>query len=150
MRSPHSQANPQRSPTGADDGQVTPFVVILAVAIVMFAGLIVDGGLTLAAKVRAIGEAQEAARAGAQALDLTAYRDTGTLRLVPAQARARVQTYLAFTHDTGTVTLTGNTVTVTVTAHQHTQLLGLLGLDSLTVTATGSAHPVRGVTTSEP
>ncbi|MFD8716902.1 MULTISPECIES: pilus assembly protein TadG-related protein [unclassified Streptomyces] len=150
MRSPGGQAHRLRSLTGADDGQVTPFVVILTVAIVMFAGLIVDGGLTLAAKVRAIGEAQEAARAGAQALDLAAYRDTGTLRLIPDQARARAQTYLAATRDTGTVTLSGDTVTVTVTAHQHTQLLGLLGLDSLTVTATGSAHPVRGVTTTEP
>ncbi|MEV7393938.1 pilus assembly protein TadG-related protein [Streptomyces sp. NPDC091215] len=150
MRPPYDRAACLCGRAGDDDGQVTPFVVILAVAIVMFAGLIVDGGLTLAAKVRAIGEAQEAARAGAQALDLSVYRNTGTLRLIPDQARARAQTYLASTHDTGTVILTGDTVTVTVTAHQHTQLLGLLGLDSLTVTATGSAHPVRGVTAPEP
>ena len=150
MRPPYDRVACLCGRAGDDDGPVTPFVVILAVAIVMFAGLIVDGGLTLAAKVRAIGEAQEAARAGAQALDLSVYRNTGTLRLIPDQARARAQTYLASTHDTGTVILTGDTVTVTVTAHQHTQLLGLLGLDSLTVTATGSAHPVRGVTAPEP
>ncbi|MCT9080468.1 TadE/TadG family type IV pilus assembly protein [Streptomyces fulvoviolaceus] len=133
-----------------DDGQVTPFVVILALAIVMFAGLVVDGGLALAAKVRAIGEAQEAARAGAQALDLSAYRDSGTVRLVPGQARTLAQTYLASTGDTGMVTVNGDTVTVTVTAHQGTQLLGLLGVDMLTVTGTGSAHPARGVLTPEP
>ena len=150
MRSPHHLPARLRSLAGDDNGQVTPFVVILAVAIVMFAGLLVDGGLALAAKVRAIGEAQEAARAGAQALDLAAYRDSGTVRLVPDQARTLSQTYLASTSDTGTVTVTGDTVTVTVTAHQHTQLLGLLGLDSLTVTGTGSAHPVRGVTAPEP
>jgi Flp pilus assembly protein TadG len=134
---------------GDDRGQVTPFVVILAVAIVMFAGLVVDGGLALAAKVRAIGEAQEAARAGAQALDLAAYRNSGTVRLVPDQARMLAHTYLASTRGTGTVTVIGDTVTVTVTAHQNTQLLGLLGFDSLTVTGTGSAHPARGITAED-
>lgn len=133
-----------------DDGQVTPFVVILTAAVVMFAGLLLDGGLALAAKTRALGEVQEAARAGAQALDLTAYRTDGTVRLDPAQARALARTYLATTNDTGTVTATTTTVTVTVTAHQPTQLLRFLGLDTLTVTATGTAHPVRGITTPDP
>lgn len=150
MRTRHGRPSRVRGLAGDDRGQVTPFIVILAVAIVMFAGLVTDGGLALAAKVRAIGEAQEAARAGAQALDLATYRSSGTVRLVPGQARTLAQTYLASTSDTGTGTVTGDTVTVTVTAHQHTQLLGLLGLDSLTVTGTGSAHPARGITAPEP
>ncbi|MEU6351109.1 hypothetical protein ABZ896_17515 [Streptomyces sp. NPDC047072] len=129
---------------------MTPFIVILAVAIVMFAGLVADGGLALAAKVRAIGEAQEAARAGAQALDLATYRTSGTVRLVPGQAHALARAYLGSTGDAGTVTVNDDTVTVTVTVHQRTQLLGLLGVDSLTVTGTGSAHPARGVLTPEP
>ncbi|MEV0225227.1 hypothetical protein [Streptomyces sp. NPDC050704] len=133
-----------------DSGQITVFVVLLAAAVVMFAALVLDGGLALAAKVRAIGEAQEAARSGAQAIDLTAYRQDGTLRLVPGEARRRAQAYLASTGDTGTVAVTADTVTVTVTAHQRTQLLGLLGVETLSVTATGSAHPVRGVDTAEP
>ncbi|MFG2943485.1 hypothetical protein [Streptomyces sp. NPDC048282] len=129
---------------------MTPFVVIFAIAVVMFAGLLADGGLALAAKVRAIGEAQEAARSGAQALDLAAYRTSGTVRLVPEQARSLAQTYLASTGDEGTVVVTGDTVTVAVTARQHTQLLGLLGLDTLTVTGVGSAHPAHGITAPEP
>ena len=131
-------------------GQVTPFIVILATAIVMFTGLVLDGGLALAAKVRAIGEAQEAARAGAEALDLNAYRKNGTVHLAPATARTLARGYLAHTTDTGTVTATTNAVTVTVTAHQHTQLLRLLGLSTLTVTGTGTAHPVRGIDTPDP
>ncbi|MFF1676113.1 hypothetical protein ACFVYG_08780 [Streptomyces sp. NPDC058256] len=133
----------------AQEGQVTVFVVVLAVAVVMFAGLVLDGGLALAAKIRAVGEAQEAARQGAQALDLAAYRADGTLRLVPDLARAQAQDYLASTGDSGAVTVTADTVTVTVTAHQSTQLLGVIGLRSLTVTASGSAHPVRGVNAPE-
>jgi Flp pilus assembly protein TadG len=150
VRTPHGLRSRLRTLAGDQRGQVTPFVVILAATILMFAGLLLDGGLALAAQVRAIGEAQEAARAGAQALDLDAYRASGTVRLIPDEARLRAESYLASTGDTGTVTVDGDTVTVRVTAHQHTQLLGLLGLDTLTVTGTGSAHPVRGVTAPEP
>jgi hypothetical protein len=132
-----------------DRGQVTAFVVVFTAAIVMFAGLVLDGGLGLSAKVRAIDEAQEAARTGAQALDLAAYRRDGTVRLLPAQARALARHYLATTGDTGKVTATTEAVTVTVTARQHTQLLGLFGLHTLTVTGTAAAHPVHGVNAPE-
>ncbi|MFD4560503.1 hypothetical protein ACFWP5_40365 [Streptomyces sp. NPDC058469] len=134
----------------SDDGQITVFVVVIVAAAVMFTGLVLDGGLALAAKVRAIGEAQEAARQGAQAIDLDTYRTDGALRLAPPKARTLAQDYLASTTDTGDVTATEDTVTVTVTAHQHTQLLGLLGVRSLTVIGTGSAHPVRGITVPDP
>jgi Flp pilus assembly protein TadG len=139
-----------RKPGKDDQGQVMAFIGIFTVAVVLFAGLLLDGGLALAAKVRAIDEAQEAARAGAQALDLAAYRKDGTVRLVPAQARALAQRYLATTGDSGTVTVAGDQVTVTVTAHQPTQLLDSVGLHTLTVTGTATAHPVRGINAPEP
>ncbi|WP_405657760.1 hypothetical protein [Streptomyces sp. NBC_00079] len=150
MTHARGRVSPLRDLISRQEGQVTVFVVVIAVAVVMFAGLVLDGGLALAAKVRAIGEAQEAARRGAQALDVAAYRVDGTVRLVPDQARAQVQDYLASTDDSGTVTVTADTVTVTVTAHQSTQLLSVLGLRSLDVTASGSAHSVRGIDTPEP
>jgi hypothetical protein len=121
---------------------VTAFLVPLAAAVVMFAGLVVDGGLALAAKVEAIGVAQEAARAGAQEVDLAAFRDTGTVRLLPDQAAAAARRHLDQVGAAGTVTVVGDTVEVTVTADYDTQLLGVLGLRTLAVTGTGSAHPV--------
>jgi hypothetical protein len=133
-----------------ENGQVTAFVVVIATAVLMFAGLLLDGGQALAAKVRAIGEAQEAARAGAQAIDLAAYRDTGTLTLTPDHAVTLAQRYLAATGHAGTVRVTGNTVIVTVTLTQPTALLRLVGVGSLTVTSTGSAQPQRGITAPEP
>lgn len=139
-----------RLPADGDKGLVTVFVVLMATVVVMFGGLVLDGGLALAAKVRAIGEAQEAARSGAQAIDLAAYRRDGSLRLVPAQASQRARTYLSATGDESTVRATADSVTVTVTVHQGTQLLQLLGVGTLSVTATGSAHPVRGVEAPEP
>jgi hypothetical protein len=129
---------------------VTAFVVVLAIGILALAGLTLDGGLALAAKVQANGQAQAAARAGAQAIDLTTYRATGTLQLVPAQAVADAQSYLAGVGASGTVTVSGDTVTVAVTATEHTQLLGMVGISSLTVHGQGSAHPQRGVVTIEP
>src|SRR5437879_13812394 len=92
-----------------DDGRVTAFVVIMTTAVLAFSGLVLDGGLALAAKVRAIGEAQEAARAGAQAIDLSAYRSTGALQLVPAEASIRARNYLAAAGRYGTLALSGNT-----------------------------------------
>jgi Flp pilus assembly protein TadG len=124
-----------------DDGQVTAFVLVLTLGVLVLAGLTLDSGLALAAKVRANGQAEAAARAGAQAIDLTAYRDNGTLRLLPAQAIADAQAHLHTEGGTGTATVTDNTVTVTVTATQPTQLLGLIGINALVVHGHGSAHP---------
>lgn len=133
-----------------DQGRISAFVVTVLMAILALAGLTLDGGLALADKVRANDQAEAAARAGAQALDLAAYRVTGTVRLLPTQAAAAARAYLARAGQTGTVTVTGDTVTVTVTATHRTQLLTLVGIPALTVHGTGSAHPVRGVLTVEP
>ncbi|MFT7837734.1 hypothetical protein Q5530_16490 [Saccharothrix sp. BKS2] len=129
---------------------MTSFVVVLTTGVLALAGLTLDGGLALAAAVRATGQAEAAARAGAQAVDLTAYRGSGTLRVMPDQAVTAARAHLAAEGVTGTVTVSGDTVTVTVTASQPTQLLGLVGIGSLRVHGQGSAHPQRGVTAIEP
>jgi Flp pilus assembly protein TadG len=133
-----------------ESGQVTPFVVVFVAALMLMAGLVIDGGLALAAKVRAIDEAQAAARAGAQALDLRAYRTSNTVVLDPARASAAARSYLSSTGDSGQVRVSGDTVFVTVTIAQPTQILGLAGLHALTVTGSGTATAVRGVTGPEP
>lgn len=133
-----------------DEGGASAFVVVLTAGIVALAGLALDGGLALAAKVRADGQAEAAARAGAQAIDLTMYRGNGTVRLVPAQAIANAQAHLAAEGTTGTVTVSDDTVTVTVTASHATELLGLVGIGSLQVNGRGSAYPQHGVTAIDP
>ncbi len=111
---------------GRDSGQVTAFVVVMAAALVLMIGLVLDGGLTLSARERALGEAQEAARAGAQAV-------------------ADADAYLAKVGATGTATATANLVTVTVTIVQPMQILSAAGLHAVTVRATATAVPVRGI-----
>jgi len=134
----------------ADEGRVTAFVLVLTTGILALAGLTLDGGLALAAKVRAGGQAEAAARAGAQAIDLTAYRGSGVVRLMPAQAVAGAQAHLAAEGATGTVSVSGDTVTVTVTTTHPTRLLGLVGIGSLQVHGRGSAHPQHGVSAIDP
>jgi Flp pilus assembly protein TadG len=129
-----------------ESGQVTPFVVVFVAALLLMAGLVIDGGLALAAKVRAIDEAQAAARAGAQSLDLRAYRTRNTVVLDPVRAAVAARAYLTATGDSGQVRVAGDQVFVTVTIAQPTQILGLVGLHSLTVTGSGTATAVRGVT----
>src|SRR5438874_13696256 len=77
-----------RTRTGDDSGQVTPFVVILTIALIAFAGLVLDAGMALSAKVQALDAAQAAARAGAQQLNLTAYRTNTIAELDPPRAEA--------------------------------------------------------------
>ena len=125
---------------------VTAFVVIITLALVMFIGLVLDGGYTLAARREAIDEADGAARAAAQALNLQTRTSHGAV-LDPADAQAAVDSYLAPTGHTGQVTVNGDTVTVTVSFRQPTYILGAGGLFSVTVTGRGSAQAVTGVAT---
>lgn len=122
-----------------ESGMVTAFVVIFAVALLVMAGLVLDGGLALSAKVRAIDDAQAAARAGAQAINIPLYRSTGQIILDPAEARADAEQYLDQAGQSGTVTVNGDQVTVTITVTQRTQLLSLAGIDHLTVSGSGTA-----------
>ena len=53
-----------------DRGSITAYLLITTVAIFALAGLVLDGGAALAAHGRAADVAQQAARAGADALDV--------------------------------------------------------------------------------
>jgi hypothetical protein len=127
-----------------ESGMVTAFVVVFTVALLVMAGLVLDGGLALSAKVQAIDDAQAAARAGAQAIDIPLYRSTGQITLDPTQATADAEQYLAQSGHTGTVAVNGDQVTVTITVSQPTQLLSLAGISHIDVSGTGSATAEQG------
>lgn len=133
-----------------EDGQVTAFVVVFAAAMLLFAGLVIDGGLLLAAQRRAANEAEAAARAGAQAVDIASYRASGDFVLDPEQARGAAMAYLAQTGHEGDASVAGDRVTVIVRFQQPMQILGIGGLGSVTVTGRGDARAERGVTEAEP
>jgi Flp pilus assembly protein TadG len=130
-------------------GQVTAFVASVMVALLVLAGLTVDGGYALAARRRAVDEANGAARAGAQALALADYRATGTYRLNPAAATAAARAYLAPTGHDATVTVAGDRIRVEVRFSQPMVLLRIVGVDRLAVSGKGEARSVRGVRSAE-
>lgn len=127
-------------------GQVTAMVAILAVALLALGALVFDGGQILTARREANNLARQAARAGAQQLDIAQAR-TGTFTLDAAAADSAARTYLADQGVTPTsVRVLGDRVEVTVALTQPTPLLSILGIDEREVTATASARAARGVT----
>jgi hypothetical protein len=128
-----------------DDGTVTAFVVCFTIALIAVAGLVVDGGSILAARQHAFEDADAAARAGAQAIDVGALRDGQPVTLRPDRARQLARAQLAASGESGTVAVSGDRVTVVITRTQPLSILGFVGLRSVTVHASGTAHTVRGV-----
>ena len=128
---------------------LTLFTCILTVAMLILIGLVVDGGYVLAARRRAIDEANGAARAGAEALAPSSYRTSGALDLDPAAADAAAQGYLAAAGHAGSVTVTGNEVTVALDFDQPMSLLRLVGINTVNVSGRGHARSVRGIDIEE-
>jgi len=124
---------------------VSAFVVSFTVALLAVAGLVIDGGYTLATRRQAFNEANAAARAGAQAIDETSLRADGTVRVQPGRARTLALDHLAAAGLDGTVEVLGDTVTVHVTTTQDLALLGIIGVGPFTIEAEGSARAVAGV-----
>lgn len=129
--------------TSEDRGQVTAFIVGTVLALLLFAGLVVDGGLALAGKARALDTAQEAARTGAQQLDIAELRHNQAIQLKPGHAAQTARAYVTSTGDTGTAHVRGDKVTVHVTHRQRTQILQLIGIHTLTLTATATAQAAQ-------
>ena len=128
-----------------DGGQVTAFVVVFTVALVFVAGLVVDGGALLTTKRCAINTAEQAARAGAQALSIDDIRATGAQTLDPDRAAAAAHDYLGAVGHRGTVAVDGGRVTVTVAIPRRPLILGIGGLRTVTVTGQATARNARGV-----
>lgn len=120
-------------------GALSTFIAVIALALLMAAGLAVDGGRKVNALREASHLADNAARAGAQAVDLDTLRTTGELRLLPEEAAARVDDYLAGLGHTADVAVAGDTVTVTVSLTVDPVLLPT---GPITVTATETAAAI--------
>jgi hypothetical protein len=134
---------------GDERGQLTLFVVFATLALVILAGLVVDGGYVLAARRRAIDDANGAARAGAAALAPAAYRAQGAVVLDGDAAVGAAQEYLAAAGHIGTVGVDGDRVSVRLRFAQPLSLLRLVGMDAVTVTGRGEARLVRGIDEGE-
>lgn len=125
---------------------IAAYMVAMAVVLFAFAGLVLDGGAALTARGQAADTAQQAARAGADALDVGSLR-SGVLRADSAAAVAAAQAVLSAAGVDGQVGVAGSQVTVTAHVTRPTAILSMVGIGEVSGTATYSAFPLHGTTT---
>ncbi|MDA2809915.1 hypothetical protein O4J56_04630 [Nocardiopsis sp. RSe5-2] len=125
----------------SDAGQVTAFVTTTALTLVFVFALVWEGGSALAERSWALSLAQEAARAGAQQIDLAAYRADEEILLDPGAAERAARNFLDQAGAAGTVSAGEDAVTVTA---QLDYDFTLLPLGSRTLAASASAAPHTG------
>jgi hypothetical protein len=128
----------------SDRGSATAWAIGIVAVVALLSGAVLDGGNAMAARVQALDIAQQAARAGANQLDLGALRNQGVVRLDPGAAQAAADAFLRQAGANGTATATTAQVTVTVTRSQPTLVLQAIGVDSIGMTATATAIPQTG------
>ncbi|HEX4082993.1 MAG TPA: pilus assembly protein TadG-related protein, partial [Acidimicrobiales bacterium] len=122
---------------------------ITALAALVMAGLVVDGGAALATRERAADLATQAARAGATALTPTSLRGLpAQLRADPTVATRAADQVLADGGASGHVTVAGDTVTVTAHLPRHAVILSAVGVDDISQTATATATALVGTATT--
>lgn len=143
--------------TGGDGqrGSVAVVMPILAVGMLSMGGLVIDGGTALAARGRAADIAQQAARAGADALSPGSLRraDPDSLVVDPGAASAAARRILSADAVNGQVDsevdVAGDTVTVRVSVTRPTAMLSAVGVSSVTGTFTATATVLHGGTTQD-
>ena len=112
---------------------------MLAMTFVACAGLAVDGGRMVAAKVQLADQAENAARAGTQ--EITGLR-TGDPRVDVERAISTAQDFMTRHEIHGQVVATASAVTVTTSRVVSMSLLSLFGVGSRLITAQRIARPV--------
>jgi Flp pilus assembly protein TadG len=132
-------------------GAAAVMLVLLTPVFFALAGLVLDGGRAIAARQRAADLAEQAARSGANSLDVSGLRATGadTINLTSAPSVACHYVATVEPGDGCATTVAPTQVTVTVTTHTPTVLLGLIGINTFTTTGTASAQAVTGVVTQD-
>ena len=126
-------------------GVLSAYVAVLAVALLVIVGMAVDTGRAIAAQRLAADEAEQAARSGAGQLSLQALRD-GKVALDTPSAVRSAERYTIVSGHPGTATTANGIVTVRVVVLVPTTILGIVGVQNISVSATSSASDVRGVT----
>lgn len=95
MTSRPSRRTQPRGVAGGQAGSVSVLAPLLILTVLVLLGLAFDGGTAITAHQRAIGLAEQAARAGAQQVSLAWVRSpSGPYRLAPQAARQASNAYL--------------------------------------------------------
>jgi Flp pilus assembly protein TadG len=126
-----------------ESGTATAFVVGFAVVLLACAGLVIDGGNALNARMKLADDVEQAARAGAQEIDIVALRSNDVVLLDARAAEGRAMGYLGtLGYTTMTATATGDQVQVAAQDTVRTKLLLLVGVPDFDISASATAQAV--------
>ena len=140
----------RRHCTSRDErGSVSVWAVTIAPALIILAGLAVDGGGKVHAEQRAMNLAAEAARVAGQQLHVDEAVHGARATTDTAQARTAARRFLATAGVSGSVIVRGDTIQVTVTDSYPTVFLSIIGIDQLAVTGDAEVRAVRALNGQE-
>lgn len=125
-------------------GSASIFVLGMSLVLMVCAGLVVDGGLAINARMRIADDAEQAARAGADAINIEALRDEQGITINPAEASQRASDYLrgrGYADNEFTVLPELDRVVVTINDKTETSLLKLINIDDFPINARAVSTP---------
>jgi Flp pilus assembly protein TadG len=139
-----------RGRRATERGASTIFVIGMVAVLFAVAGLAIDGGRVLNGKDRAYDVAEQAARAGANQLDIAAVRSAGggQVRIDETAARNAAAAFVASVpgYSVEGIATSPTQVTVRVRGTVNSVLLSLAGFSTFTVRGDATASPVTGIT----
>jgi len=124
-----------------EEGSVTAFVTALLGVFVVVAGLTVDGGRLVAARIELLDHAENAARVAVQ--NVTSLR-SGSPQVDVDRARSSAEQYLRLHGVSGVVQARPEGVNVRVSRVVPLTVLSVIGLGSRLISVERSATPVPG------
>lgn len=135
-----------------EQGAISALVIVLIVMLFAVAGLIYDGGRAINARQQTFDDVEQAARAGANQIDIDLFRSSGVLQINEAAAITAAREYLAgldrrWPYDMSRVTINPSPTEVTVSAERTvpTGMLQLVFVDDFTVEGQATAQAEIGI-----
>lgn len=141
--------------TRSERGAISAMLVTLIVMLFVLAGLVVDGGFAINARQKIYDDAEQAARAAANQIDIETLRATGEIVILEGQARQKAQEYMsARGYPPSQVQVSVDDVAgeVTVAARDtvNTTLLQLIFISDFDVEGQAISRPAVGITGEMP
>lgn len=135
----------------AERGSLAIVMALFGIGLFAMAGLVIDGGAALAARGRASDLAEQASRAGADALAPDSLRGASpqALRIDPVAANTAAREVLSAGRATGNAKVVGREVSVTARVARRSVVLSAFGITDLSGTASATATVLYGTTSGD-
>lgn len=148
MTSPVGEVRVREEVSSKERGQLLAMTCVFMTMFVALAGLVADGGRYLDSRQAAQAEAEQAARAGADSLDLNQLR-SGNLQLDSQDAVSIAESFMTEAGHPGVAWADADSVHVQISYSEPTQLLGIVGVHSLRIVVTASATNIAGIASGD-